>query len=500
MKRRPLAVTIAAAACALSACGTQLSHDRIVADYNGGGARGAAAGTAPDGTGAVPTQAVGAAPTVAGPTTGTGPVTAPTAGAVTGGQPVAVPPAGSVTGAPPAGASTAPTSTRAGGPAPTAGRSGAATAACTTSGAPVVLGQVGTFSGVVGAVFSQAKTALAIWANDINSRGGLACHPVRVVSKDDGGSPANANSAVQDLVKNDHAIAIVGSMVATTVSGLQQGIDQTGVPAVGGDAANPIWTTDPLFRVEGGTFDPSLLGMAHLAALASKPKIGLLYCIEAAICSQSGPILTKGAPEVGAQIVYSASVSITQPSFTAQCQSAKNAGAQSLILGLDSSGVQRLARDCVALDYHPLLITTATALNGPSIADDPNLQGMQTTSRVAPWMQTDTPGGAAFLAAVQRYAPTLAVDEAGAEGWASAKLLEAAVNALGASARGDLTPALIIKGLGLVKNETLGGLSPAITFTAGKASPENPCYYIEVLTNKAWTAPQGSTKICGPAS
>ena len=485
MRRRILPLgLLALSASVASACGTQLSHDRIVRDYNGAAAPSVAAASG--------------APTAVAPATdaGTAPASVPTAS--TGGAAITNP----VT----THGQTTPTSSAPGKTTPTTGKASsgpsavrsAATAACTSPGAPVVIGQVGTFSGVVGAVFGQAKTALAIWANDVNARGGLACHPVRVVSKDDGGSPANASSGASDLIKNQHAIALVGSMVATTVQGLKSAIDASGTVAqVGGDSADPIWYSDPLFRVQGGAFNPSLLGMAHLAALAGKPKIGLLYCIEANICSQSGPILQKGAPSVGAQIVYSASVSITQPSFTAQCQAAKNAGAQALILGLDSSGVQRAARDCIGLDYHPLLVTTATALNGPSIASDPNLQGMEVTSRVAPWMNSDTPGGAAFQAAVQRYAPTLAVDEAGIEAWSSAKLLEAAVNALGASARGDLTPAMVVQGLGMVKNETLQGLSPApMSFTAGQTSPTVPCYYVEVLTNKAWSAPQGSKPIC----
>ena len=58
-------------------------------------------------------------------------------------------------------------------------------------------------------------------------------------------------------------------------------------------------------------------------------------------------------------------------------------------------------------------------------------------------------------AAFERYAPNVALDGASMIAWSSGKLLEAAVDALGAEARsGPLTTALIMKGLGKIKNET----------------------------------------------
>lgn len=78
------------------------------------------------------------------------------------------------------------------------------------------------------------------------------------------------------------------------------------------------------------------------------------------------------------------------------------------------------------------------------------------------------------------------------------KLLEAAIATLGAEAReGPITRELVLKGLGLVRKETLGGLAPPITFSPGQArAPEIHCVYYELLTADGWVAPRGSRPVC----
>lgn len=74
----------------------------------------------------------------------------------------------------------------------------------------------------------------------------------------------------------------------------------------------------------------------------------------------------------------------------------------------------------------------------------------------------------------------------------------AAVAATGPAARDQpITTADILTGLGRVKNETLGGLSPPITFSPGQSSaPPVRCIYFELLSEQGWTAPRGSKYVC----
>jgi branched-chain amino acid transport system substrate-binding protein len=113
-------------------------------------------------------------------------------------------------------------------------------------------------------------------------------------------------------------------------------------------------------------------------------------------------------------------------------------------------------------------------------------------------MLTDTPALRQYQAALARYAPGLAPDGASINVWTSALLLERAVALAGDAARtGPLTTALIVTGLGKVKNESLGGLTGPLTFKPGQAnSASSGCLFYELLTPQGWTAPRGSKVIC----
>jgi branched-chain amino acid transport system substrate-binding protein len=123
---------------------------------------------------------------------------------------------------------------------------------------------------------------------------------------------------------------------------------------------------------------------------------------------------------------------------------------------------------------------------------------LATATSVAPWVLNDTPGLKMYQAAMKRYAPSLAPDGASISVWTSAAMLEKVVELAGDAARtGPLTTALIVNGLGKLKNETLGGLTGPLTYKPGQAkAPSSACLFYELLTPQGWTAPRGSKQIC----
>ncbi len=66
-----------------------------------------------------------------------------------------------------------------------------------------------------------------MWANYINSKGGLACHPISLTSVDDQSDGAKAAAAVNDLVQNKKAVALVGSMVPIDAAAYRSAIERT---------------------------------------------------------------------------------------------------------------------------------------------------------------------------------------------------------------------------------------------------------------------------------
>ncbi len=86
----------------------------------------------------------------------------------------------------------------------------------------------------------------------MNAHGGVACHPVRVITKDDQSDSSLATSAAQSLIQDEKVVALVGSFSIISVAGYVQGIKGSGVPTIGGDGTTLAWTTNPLMFDVGG--------------------------------------------------------------------------------------------------------------------------------------------------------------------------------------------------------------------------------------------------------
>jgi branched-chain amino acid transport system substrate-binding protein len=399
------------------------------------------------------------------------------------------------TGAPAPGAATRP-GAQAPAAAPTS--SGASAAACTTPGAPLHLGQIGSFSGVFGPLTGSARTALAIWAKRLNDRGGLACHPIVLHAVDDAGDPSRGSALVGELVSKYQIQAFVG-MLSLALPGMVGAIENSKLPVVGGDMVSDPWFTHPQFFPQGGGLRAIVDGALKQAVDEGRTVHGLLYCVEVGTCGAVAKMLPERAKVVGAKIVYTAPVSLTQTDFTAQCQNAKNAGVQAFGMAVDGSAIARVARSCAAINYFPQFVTGGGVVSSAQ-AKDPGIRKntMSTASSNAPWFLTDTPGQKEYAEALKRYAPGMETDGPSMIAWAAGKLFEAVVERMADGARSTaITTASIFTALGKIKNETLDGLSPPITYSPGqKAAPDVPCVYFELDTEKGWTAPHGSKYIC----
>ena len=378
--------------------------------------------------------------------------------------------------------------TKAGGTAPSTGTA-ASPAACTQPGAPLVVGQVGAWSGLVGQSAGNGRTGLAVWAQDVNARGGIACHPVQLYSVDDQSSGDKSAAAVNDLVQNKKAQAIVGSFVPIDGAAYKSAVESNKVPTIGGDVTGPNWYDSPYMFAVGGAPEAVYTATMKGATTLGKTKLALWYCVESSSCSYGEAFAKKNAPKVGASVVYETTISLTQSDFTSQCQNSKSAGATAVFYFGDGSSVQRLARSCNNLGYNPTIMVPSLAAIAP-LRTDPNTNkdGMVFGPSVFPWMLGDNPARKAFQDAYARYAPGAPTDAAAATAWTDGKMLEAAVTKLGQTAVGQpITTAMIMEGLGMIQGETLGGLIPPTTFSPHQAAtPAVGCAYVTTLENQQW--------------
>jgi branched-chain amino acid transport system substrate-binding protein len=224
----------------------------------------------------------------------------------------------------------------------------------------------------------------------------------------------------------------------------------------------------------------------------------LVYCTEASICGTINQNYEAMAAQSNLKVVLRKVTSITAPDYTSECQALKSAGAQMVFYSVDGSGDGRMARSCRALDYSPPVATAALAVS-EAASTDPNLraQGVFLGTPIAPFKADDVPGMKEFQEAYNTYAPGSSVDEDTMSAWASGKLFEKALANVSQKARsGPITKDLILEGLWKVKDETLDGIAPPITFNRDGLPSPNDCYFTLTIHAKGYEAPRGSKIGC----
>lgn len=364
------------------------------------------------------------------------------------------------------------------------GRSGTSSGSSREAGkAPIVLGMVGSFSGVLGAHYSPSRDAAAAWAKQVNARGGIDGHPVKLLIADNDNSAGNDVAHVRRLIEHEGAIAIINFH-----------------PAAGGaDAVGP-YAQDNKFAIIGGSgFEPAwnkYVGMfplttgdnEHTTAWAKamkeagKNKVASVHCTEGALCAERQKRWKQAAQRLGLEVVYEGQVSLAQPDYTASCTSARSAGAEAMLPILDGAGKLRLARDCDRQGYNPLIINSAPANDAPAYAE-----GMIAPISSFPWfLQSGSPALDEYGAAMKKYTKSQAAFST--IGWTAGKLLE---RTLTGRVSDQPQKSDVLEGLYALKGETLGGLVQPLTFTRGKPAPTVKCTWLATVKDGRWTAPIG---------
>ena len=145
-------------------------------------------------------------------------------------------------GTAPAGSRTAGVSAGAASPSASAGAaSRAANAPASPSGpnkaavrkSEILFGSFGVEAGVLGVISGPAPPAIRAWTADVNSRGGLGGHPVRVIMVDDGGDPARAQAGVRQMVEKDHVIGFLYPYAIGTLVPVLPYLEEKGIPVLG---------------------------------------------------------------------------------------------------------------------------------------------------------------------------------------------------------------------------------------------------------------------------
>lgn len=362
------------------------------------------------------------------------------------------------------------------------------------AGTPIKIGNIGTYGGKQ--PLPAKKMAFEAWVSYTNDHGGINGHPVVAIIKDDEQDPAKATAAVKDLIAQN-VVAIVGN--SSNLDPIWGPLAKAaGIPVIGGNPFNASFLTNPDFFSSGGNTIGEAYGIAQFAKAAGG-KLAVVYCAEIPQCKG-----VQGVQEVvnktsGVKIVYGAPVSATAPDYTATCQAIKNSGADAMYIALLSSIALRFTQACRAqgvtipamgVDGTPSITWLGEAAMDKSLVSESNF----------PFFDESTPATKTYQDAIDKYQPELKkLPEYGGIGtytWVAGMLFTKAVQAIGAK---EITPASVTDAMYTLKNETVDGLAPPLTFVKGQQT-NIACYFPMKLEGDKYTEPSGMTPICMPPS
>jgi branched-chain amino acid transport system substrate-binding protein len=388
----------------------------------------------------------------------------------------------------------------AGGIAASAGLATTQSAGASTAKAPIKIGLVCGCTGPLAAAVVDVPPVYKAWADSVNASGGINGHKVDVIYENDDSNPTTSTTIVHNFVESDHVAAIVDASNNDAVWATY--VQQSGVPVVGMDTSAAPYYSNSDFYPEGQTEDSLFAGIIDAVKKAGATKFALIYCAEAVQCQEGIAPLQSAAKAANLSVVATEEVSASAPNYTAQCLAAKQAGAQVLFEADAQTVDEKVIQDCYAQGYKPKVVidgeillpslTTTPAINQATYFTVPNLPYFANNSQIT-----------AMNTALKKYAPSVLKDpnygELPMEAWVAGKMLQAAAVDGKVGASGNVTSAQIVKGLDTLNGNTLGGLAPALTFTAGKPHPVD-CWYYAVLKAGKYSTPYGLTPTCEKAA
>ncbi len=382
---------------------------------------------------------------------------------------------------------------------------GVAAGTATTAGAakklkPLVIASIGNYSG--GGTTSSndgAEAAITAWAKWTNAHGGVAGHPVDLIIKNDASTPAASTADVKKLVQTTHVIAIVMAFDTATESSWASYVESAKIPVVGGDLDTPTWITNPMFFPEGTTVDKLIGGGMYAAHKDGKKTAGYVVCSNIAACQQAATAAKATAAKYTVKYVYTGLVLPGAASYTSTCLAAKASKAQAIGFGISPDTGIRVATDCASQGYHPTYLISSQSVTA-AMQHIAALTGMRNVYTDFPWYSNKTPAQKTYHQALTKYAKSysssIANSASSAQGWVSGQLFAAAAKAAKFTQIASPTNADVLKGLYQLKNETVGGLAPPLTYKAGKPTGSVSCFFIGGLKNGTFITPYGSKSFC----
>jgi branched-chain amino acid transport system substrate-binding protein len=363
------------------------------------------------------------------------------------------------------------------------------------SAKPWIIATIGTLSGSEGPAYGGCSVAVKAWADQVNAQGGINGHPIRLIVEDDQSSGPLGLTEVMNLWQNDHIDAIVSSCTNEDSAWMPYAISH-GIPIIGGQATDSYWSSSKYVFPDATGFPSFNYSVADGAKTAGFKTFGVAYCEEAPSCAEGVPAIAASAKSIGLDMVWKGEVAGTETSYTAQCLSAKQSGAQAILVEAVVGVFPRFVSDCAAQSYTPYYLSSGFSTT-PDLASVAGLQNRMVGIMLTfPWVQDNTPATKAFHAAMKKYAPHTAIANSAstADGWLSAQIFEYAAKRV----TGDPSTAALLHSMWTsFHDQTLGGLMPPTTYHEAP-NVATKCFTFVGIAHDKYDLPWGAGFRCQP--
>ncbi len=360
-----------------------------------------------------------------------------------------------------------------------------------------MLGMIGTDSGPLGDAFAPFVEGARAWVEDVNGRGGVQGHPVRLIRADDGADPGKALALARRMVDQDRVIGFYGEHGVASFHAVMPFLEERSIPNFGTLGGTSASAKSPMTFdiIPGGHTGIHWAHLGQLLALSDKRKVSILFCRESSNCGFIRDDVRKWEKQVGIEIVHEAQVTISQPDYTGEVLAARGAGADAIILGVDNASATRVMRSAHRQNYYPQMVGNYAAYEQRFLDRAPpeDVEGV-ILAGAAP--NYDAPKMVDFRAALSRYVPGAKLSNISLMAYLGGKLFEVASRNL----PDRPTSADIVNGFYSLKGETLGGLFPPVTFLPGQPQDGvNLCVFPLKVEKRKFIFPKGdSYYICAP--
>jgi len=356
------------------------------------------------------------------------------------------------------------------------------------------IGFICSCTGPLASSVAITKPAFQTWQKWVNANGGIDGQHVNVIYEDDASNPGTSLSEVETLISSDHVVAISDAGEDQAWATYAQ---QHGVPVIG-QGTSQIFLTNSDFYAVGETIDEYFINFVDAGKKVGVTKEAELYCAESPICQQAVAPFKATAAKTGMDLAYVAEISASAPNFTAQCLAAKQAGVGALVIADAVAVVQSVMASCAQQGYTPYEVSLDGAVSSSFVKSPALSNSLVGSEPDVPFFNTTLPAMKTYEAALKKYEPSVLTNpnygEEVTQTWIEGLLMAAAYNA-GKSGSGTATAAEITKGLHALHGDTLGGMTPPLTFKAGQPNPVHCWFWIRTQHGK-FTTPYGTSATC----